>query len=68
VLVYFVGALLYAAKIPERFFPGRFDYCGASHNIWHFAVLGGILFHYNAMQSFFTDAFRRSAEGQCSMY
>lgn len=66
-LVYITGACLYAAKVPERFCPGWFDYVGGSHNIWHFAVLGGILFHYSAMQSFFADAFRR-AEGQCSIY
>jgi len=65
--VYLIGAVLYAAKVPERFFPGWFDYCGASHNIWHFAVLGGIMFHYTAMQSFFGEAFRR-AEGHCSIY
>lgn len=67
VLVYFAGACMYAAKVPERFCPGWFDYFGGSHNIWHFAVLGGILFHYSAMQSFFADAFRR-ADGQCSIY
>lgn len=66
-LVYFTGALMYAAKVPERFCPGMFDYFGGSHNIWHFAVLGGILFHYSAMQSFFADAYRR-ADSQCSIY
>lgn len=66
-LVYITGACMYAAKVPERFFPGCFDYVGGSHNIWHFAVLGGILFHYTAMQSFFADAFRR-ADGACSIY
>ena len=66
VLMYLCGALLYAAKVPERFFPGCFDYFGGSHNIWHFAVLGGILFHYSAMQSFFAGAFAR-ADGECSV-
>lgn len=66
-LVYITGAFMYAAKVPERFCPGWFDYFGGSHNIWHFAVLGGILFHYSAMQSFFADAFRR-ADGQCTIY
>ena len=66
-LVYFTGALMYAAKVPERFCPGWFDYFGGSHNIWHFAVLGGILFHYSAMQTFFAGAFRR-ADGQCAIY
>ncbi|CZT17929.1 probable IZH3 Implicated in Zinc Homeostasis, membran protein [Ramularia collo-cygni] len=65
--VYLGGAVLYAAKIPERFLPGWFDYAGGSHNIWHMAVLGGILFHYSAMQSFFKVAYSRAEVG-CSMY
>ncbi|KAI6975934.1 adiponectin receptor protein 1, partial [Hortaea werneckii] len=67
ILVYLGGALLYAGKIPERWCPGWFDYVGGSHNIWHLAVLGGILFHYTAMQRFFGEAFRR-AETECSVY
>lgn len=67
ILVYLGGAILYAAKIPERFLPGWFDYAGGSHNIWHLAVLGGILFHYTAMQRFFGEAFRRADLG-CSIY
>lgn len=68
VLVYFVGACLYAAQVPERFFPGCFDYIGGSHNIWHLAVLGGILFHYSAMQEFFQKAFVMASTGDCSVY
>ncbi|KAF2792000.1 adiponectin receptor protein 1 [Melanomma pulvis-pyrius CBS 109.77] len=67
VLVYLTGALLYASKVPERFFPGTFDYVGCSHNIWHVAVLGGILFHYKAMQDMFGQALLR-AETHCSVY
>lgn len=59
-LVYAVGAVMYASKAPERYFPGWFDYFGGSHNIWHLAVLGGILFHYHAMQDFFAQAFIRA--------
>jgi adiponectin receptor len=65
--VYFVGALVYASKVPERWRPGMFDYVGGSHNLWHIAVLGGILFHYNAMQSFFAHAFKLAQDG-CSLY
>lgn len=65
--VYVVGALVYASKVPERWCPGMFDYVGGSHNLWHIAVLGGILFHYTAMQEFFSVAFRR-AEGGCPSY
>ena len=67
IAVYLVGAFIYASHVPERWCPGWFDYAGGSHNIWHFAVLGGILFHYTAMQAFFRDAFERS-KGECSIY
>ncbi|KAL9616030.1 MAG: hypothetical protein Q9160_009056 [Pyrenula sp. 1 TL-2023] len=65
--VYVFGACVYAAQIPEKWFPGCFDYFGGSHNIWHLAVLGGILFHYTAMHDFFHTAFRMASEaGGCS--
>lgn len=67
ILVYFGGAIVYASKIPERWWPGMFDYIGGSHNLWHAAVLGGILFHYHAMQQFFSNAFLR-AQGGCPAY
>ncbi|KAF2239147.1 hemolysin-III family protein [Viridothelium virens] len=67
-LVYLGGAVLYAGKVPERWFPGAFDYVGGSHNIWHFAVLGGILFHYHAMHHFFAHAFQRATTEACSVY
>jgi adiponectin receptor len=66
-VVYFAGAILYANKIPECWFPGMFDYVGGSHNIWHVAVLAGILFHYFAMQEFFAKAFLR-AFMHCAVY
>ena len=59
ITVYFLGALVYAAQVPERWWPGFFDYLGASHNLWHLAVLGGMFFHYVAMQAFFAGAFER---------
>jgi adiponectin receptor len=63
ILVYLIGAIVYGSKVPERWCPGMFDYFGGSHNLWHIAVLGGILFHYTAMQAFFADAFRRAQDG-----
>lgn len=67
IAVYLVGAVVYASQIPERWFPGKVDYIGGSHNLWHFAVLGGILFHYVAMQEFFKGAFER-AENECAVW
>lgn len=63
--VYVLGACVYASKVPERWLPGYFDYFGNAHNLWHLAVLGGILYHYVAMQEFFSGAFRRALEGTC---
>ena len=45
-LVYIIGASLYVARIPERFKPGKFDICGASHQLFHFAVIIGCTMHY----------------------
>ena len=40
-LINFSGAAVYAARIPERWFPGRFDLLGQSHNWMHVLVLTG---------------------------
>ncbi|KFY40101.1 hypothetical protein V495_05624 [Pseudogymnoascus sp. VKM F-4514 (FW-929)] len=63
IAVYFCGAIVYASKVPEKWYPGAFDYVGGSHNLWHFAVLGGILFHYRAMEHLFAAAFERAQLG-----
>jgi adiponectin receptor len=38
-LMYVIGAFLYAARWPERSFPGRFDIWGSSHQIFHLFVV-----------------------------
>lgn len=53
ILVYLCGACIYAAQVPEKYYPGCFDWIGGSHNIWHACVLGGILFHWHAMHDLF---------------
>lgn len=37
------GAFIWASKIPERFWPGKFDFIGHSHNIWH--IMGTIVMY-----------------------
>lgn len=37
--LYILGAFLYAARWPERSFPGRFDVWGSSHQIFHLCVV-----------------------------
>ncbi|KAI1266786.1 HlyIII-domain-containing protein [Xylariaceae sp. FL1019] len=66
-LVYVLGACVYASKVPERWFPGAFDFFGNAHNLWHMAVLGGIIYHYVAMLQFFSGAFERAQQG-CPAY
>ena len=36
------GLAAYALRIPERWFPRRFDLFGASHQLWHLGVLAGL--------------------------
>ena len=43
---YLQGAILYVLRIPERCKPGSFDICGASHQIFHFAVITGCVLHF----------------------
>jgi adiponectin receptor len=43
---YVFGAVLYGTRTPERFFPGKFDHFGSSHQIFHVCVLLGVLTHF----------------------
>ena len=36
--LYLMGAVIYAARVPERWRPGMFCYAFHSHNIFHFLV------------------------------
>ncbi|KAF2159211.1 hypothetical protein M409DRAFT_30350 [Zasmidium cellare ATCC 36951] len=48
-LLNIVGAIVYASRLPERWFPYRFDFVGASHQIFHVLVLAAGLAHYKAL-------------------
>jgi len=45
-VAYLGGLSLYARRCPERYHPGKFDICGASHQIWHFSIIVGIIMTY----------------------
>jgi adiponectin receptor len=45
-LMYVLGGCLYASRIPERWFPGKFDLWLHSHQIFHLLVVGAALVHY----------------------
>ena len=63
--LYVGGALLYAARWPERLAPGKFDLIGASHQIFHVAVFLAALVH--AITS--VDHYMwRTVHSECSAY
>ncbi|KAL3844679.1 hypothetical protein ACJIZ3_002082 [Penstemon smallii] len=47
-VLYGVGALVYAMRIPERWMPGKFDIAGHSHQLFHVLVVAGAYTHYQA--------------------
>lgn len=52
---YVGGLAIYAAKCPERYKPGSFDICGASHQLWHISILIAIVLSYiGSLINFYT--------------
>lgn len=47
-LLYGLGAVVYATRIPERWMPGKFDIAGHSHQLFHVLVVAGAFTHYRA--------------------
>ena len=44
--LYIFGTFFYISRIPERYFPGKFDLVFASHQIWHLTVFLAAYVHY----------------------
>ncbi|KAH9939918.1 HlyIII-domain-containing protein [Amylocystis lapponica] len=63
--LYISGALLYANRIPERFWPGTFDLFFASHQIFHVHVVLAALAHYACVLTAFDHWHNRT--GQCTV-
>ena len=42
---YIFGAFLYAIKFPESYYPGKFDFLGHSHNLFHVFVVAASIIH-----------------------
>ncbi|KAL1965338.1 hypothetical protein VTN77DRAFT_5775 [Rasamsonia byssochlamydoides] len=43
--LYILGAAIYAARVPERLWPGKFDLLGSSHQIFHVLVVCAAVAH-----------------------
>ncbi|KAH3820040.1 adiponectin receptor protein-like [Dreissena polymorpha] len=61
-MLYIVGAIIYAVRIPERFFPGKFDIWFQSHQIFHMFVLAAAFVHYHGITEI---AYQRLVFGDC---
>uniref|UniRef100_A0A914Y390 Adiponectin receptor protein n=1 Tax=Panagrolaimus superbus TaxID=310955 RepID=A0A914Y390_9BILA len=61
-LLYIFGALLYGFRIPEKYFPGRFDLWFQSHQLFHICVVCAAFTHYYGIHRL---AHLRLLEGKC---
>ena len=61
--LYITGAVLYAARIPERFMPGKCDIWFQSHQIFHVLVIIAAFVHYHGMSEM--AIYRLTQQGQC---
>jgi len=53
--LYLSGALIYAARIPESIWPGKFDIWFQSHQIFHVFVVAAAFIHYRGMSDVATN-------------
>lgn len=60
--LYILGALLYAGRIPERYFPGKCDIWFQSHQIFHVLVIAAAFVHYQGISEM---AVYRLTNNQC---
>lgn len=63
-LLYILGAMFYALRIPERWFPGKFDLWGQSHQIFHILVIIAALVHFHGISEM---AMNRVSLGECDV-
>ncbi|OAD59204.1 hypothetical protein WN48_09470 [Eufriesea mexicana] len=59
--LYILGAMFYALRVPERFFPGKFDIW--SHQIFHVLVIAAAFVHYHGITEM---AMYRMTIGDCT--
>lgn len=57
-VTYIAGGIVYAIRIPERFFPGYFDIFGHSHQILHTAVIVAVYLHFYSICCLFHNVIR----------
>ncbi|XP_037947560.1 adiponectin receptor protein isoform X2 [Teleopsis dalmanni] len=63
-LLYILGAMLYALRVPERWFPGKFDIWFQSHQLFHILVIIAAFVHYHCISEM---AMHRVTVGECAV-
>ncbi|XP_046319753.1 adiponectin receptor protein 1-like [Marmota monax] len=63
-IMYIAGTGFYAARIPERFFPGKFDIWFQSHQIFHILVVAATFVHFYGVSNL--QEFRYGLQGGCT--
>jgi adiponectin receptor len=66
--MYIIGALLYAGRIPERFFPGKCDYWFQSHQIFHILVIVAALLHHQGINEMAAYRLSYTCDNQLIQY
>ncbi|KAI8999742.1 hemolysin-III related-domain-containing protein [Gaertneriomyces semiglobifer] len=61
--LYILGAVIYASRVPERWYPGSFDYWGHSHQIFHCLVVAAAWVHWDGVKK--SWAYRHLGEFSC---
>lgn len=61
--LYILGAMFYALRVPERFFPGKCDLWFQSHQIFHVLVIAAAFVHYHGITEMATH---RMSIGECT--
>ena len=62
--IYLIGTGIYTLKIPERFWPGRFDVAFHSHQLFHVSIVIAATIHYRACEKMIAW---RDSTGFCFM-
>lgn len=63
-LLYILGAMFYALRVPERWFPGKCDIWFQSHQIFHVLVIAAAFVHYHGISEL---ASYRVTVGECAI-
>jgi len=67
-VLYILGAVLYAMRIPERWKPGAFDIHLHSHQLFHLCVVAGAIMHLQGIYGMATHRLENMCESDPSYY